>query len=104
MKLRNFQLIQCLFRSGQLASHGILGSAKPSTLQLVTCWLILVKVLDLGSTEPSMTKMVNCGVSWGGGGGFLGHHEARLHQSTAVKLRKFQVVQRLRTSSQLASH
>ena len=68
MKLRNFQLIQCLFRSGQLASHGILGSAKPSTLQLVTCWLILVKVLDLGSTEPSMTKMVNYGVSWGGGG------------------------------------
>ena len=48
-------------------------------------------MLHVGSAEPSMTKMVNHGVSLGGGG-FLGHHQARLHQSTSVKLRKLQLV------------
>ena len=103
MKSRKFQLVQRLCRCSQLASHGILGFPEPSTLQLVIWRLKLVNVLDLGSREPSMTKMVNYGVSWGGGG-FLGHHQARLHQSTAVKLLKFQLVQRLCRSNQCASH
>ena len=60
-------------------------------------------MLDLGCAEPSMTKMVNYGVSLGGGA-FLGHHQARFHQSTSVKVRKFQLVWRLYTSNQLASH
>ena len=68
VKFRKFQLVQRLCRSCQLASHWILGSAEPSTLQLVTSRPKLVNVLDLCSTEPRMTKMVNYGVSWGGGG------------------------------------
>ena len=68
VKLRKFQLVQRLCRSSQLASHWILDSAEHSTLQLVTRRLKLVNVLDLGSAEPSMTKMVNYGVSWGGEG------------------------------------
>ena len=39
-----------------------------------------------------------------GGGGFLGHHEAKMHQLSGVKLRKFQQAQRLPRSSQSASH
>ena len=59
-------------------------------------------MLHVGSAEPSMTKMVHHGVSLGGGG-FLGHHQARLHQSTSMTLRKFQLAQCLCRSSQLAS-
>ena len=54
-----------------LASQGILGSAEPRTHKMVIWHMKLVNVLHLGSAQPSMTKMVNYGVSRGGGGGGL---------------------------------
>ena len=66
--------------------------------------LKLVNVLHLGSAEPSMTKMVNQGVSRGGGGGWtsLGK-SAPVIRSELAEVRTIQQIQRLCTCSQLAS-
>ena len=66
--VRTIQQIQRLCTCSQLASQEILGSAEPRTLKMIIWRLKLVNVLHLAFAEPGMTKMVNEGVSRGGGG------------------------------------
>ena len=48
-----------------------------------------VLALHLSSTEPKLPKSVNRKIGVSGGVGVLEDHQARLHESTAVKLWDF---------------
>ena len=57
-EVRTIRQIQRLCACRQF-SQGILGSARPKTLKMLIRRPKLVNVLQLGSADPSMTKMVN---------------------------------------------
>ena len=66
--------------------------------------LKLVSSLHLGSAEPSMTKMVNEGVSGGGGGAWVSlGNSAAVIRTEVAEVRTIKQIKRLCTCSQLAS-
>ena len=102
MKLRKLQQAQRLCRSSQFSWDPCLCKAQYCPIGNLTA-----KTGHCCVSALCRTKHEQNGELWGvleGGGGFLGHHKARLHRSTSVNLRKFQRAHCLPTSSQSASH